>query len=185
MTVIKSLFFLILVPGLLLAYFPYSIAATDTELFEPSILSNLAFPLWLMGAAMMLWCFWNFTFNGKGTPAPIDPPKELVVTGFYRYVRNPMYVAGIIALTGWIRWSPSLALIVAPFLFFIAAHLFVVSYEEPTLKKKSDAMSRCGDIILLNFLTLLPCLTAIDRKELIQFSCMIYMVSGNQEHDFM
>ncbi|HLE92356.1 MAG TPA: isoprenylcysteine carboxylmethyltransferase family protein [Anaerolineales bacterium] len=139
MTVIKSLFFLILVPGLLLAYFPYSIAATDTELFEPSILSNLAFPLWLMGAAMMLWCFWNFTFNGKGTPAPIDPPKELVVTGFYRYVRNPMYVAGIIALTGWILWSPSLALIVAPFLFFIAAHLFVVSYEEPTLKKKFGA----------------------------------------------
>src|SRR3972149_6000362 len=139
MTVIKSLFFLILVPGLLLAYFPYSIAATDTELFEPSILSNLAFPLWLMGAAMMLWAFGISTSTGKAPPALIAPPKELVVTGFYRYVRNPMYVAGIIALTGWILWSPSLALIVAPFLFFIAAHFFVVSYEEPTLKKKFGA----------------------------------------------
>jgi protein-S-isoprenylcysteine O-methyltransferase Ste14 len=139
MTVIKSLFFLILVPGLLLAYFPYSIAATDTELFEPSILSNLAFPLWLMGAAMMLWCFWNFTFNGKGTPAPIDPPKELVAVGLYRFVRNPMYVAGIVALVGWVLWSPSLPLVIAPILFFAAAHSFVILYEEPALKKKFGA----------------------------------------------
>jgi len=46
-----------------------------------------------------------------------------------------MYVAGIVALLGWILWSPSLPLIVAPFLFFIAAHLFVTLYEEPTLRR--------------------------------------------------
>ena len=135
MTILKSLFFLILVPGLLLGYVPYSIAAADIELFDPGIAGFIAFPLWLIGAAMMLSCFWNFTFDGKGTPAPIDPPKELVAVGLYRFVRNPMYVAGIVALLGWILWSPSLPLIVAPFLFFSAAHLFVTLYEEPTLRR--------------------------------------------------
>ena len=139
MTILKSLLFLILVPGLLLGYFPYSIAKTDIELFNPGVLGYFAFPLWLIGGAAMLWCFWNFTFNGRGTPAPIDPPKELVAVGLYRFVRNPMYVAGIIVLSGWILWSPSLPLIVATFLFFTAAHLFVIFYEEPTLKKKFGA----------------------------------------------
>lgn len=136
MTALKSLLFLILVPGLLLGYVPYSIARADLELFEPGILRYLALPFWLVGAAGMVWCFWNFTFQGRGTPAPIDPPKELVAVGLYRFVRNPMYVAGIIALCGWILWSPSFPLIAALVLFFTAAHLFVVLYEEPTLKRK-------------------------------------------------
>jgi len=139
MTALKSLFFLILVPGLLIGYFPYLVSTSDTELLVLGAVRYLAFPLLLIGWAAMLWCFWNFLVNGRGTPAPIDPPKELVVVGPYRFVRNPMYVAGIIALFGWILWSPSLPLIVAPFLFFIAAHLFVTGYEEPTLKKKFGA----------------------------------------------
>lgn len=139
MTALKSLFFLIFVPGLLIGYFPYLISTTDTELISLGFLSYLAFPLLLTGWTMMLWCFWNFTVIGKGTPAPIDPPKELVAVGLYRFVRNPMYVAGIITLLGWILWSPSLPLIVAPFMFFIAGHLFVMFYEEPTLKKKFGA----------------------------------------------
>ena len=139
MTTLKSLFFLVLVPGMLIGYFPYLISTTDSELFATGVIAYLAFPLWLIGGVSMLWCFWNFLVNGKGTPAPIDPPKELVDVGLYRFVRNPMYVAGIVALIGWILWSPSLPLIVAPFVFFIAAHLFVISYEEPTLGKKFGA----------------------------------------------
>lgn len=139
MTALKSLFFLILVPGLLIGYVPYIISTTDNELFTPGAIAYLAFPLWLIGGICMLWCFWNFLVNGRGTPAPIDPPKELVAVGLYRFVRNPMYVAGLIALLGWIFWSPSLPLIVTPFLFFGAAHLFVTLYEEPTLKRKFGA----------------------------------------------
>jgi protein-S-isoprenylcysteine O-methyltransferase Ste14 len=108
-------------------------------LFTPGVLGYLAIPLWLLGGLGMLWCFWNFLVNGKGTPAPIDPPKELVAVGLYRHVRNPMYVAGLIALFGWILWSPSLPLIVAPILFLTAAHLFVTRYEEPHLKKTFGA----------------------------------------------
>jgi protein-S-isoprenylcysteine O-methyltransferase Ste14 len=139
MIALKSLFFLILVPGMLIGYFPYRISTTDSELFEPGRLAYLAYPLWFIGGVSMLWCFWNFLVNGKGTPAPIDPPKKLVAVGLYRFVRNPMYVAGIVALLGWILWSPSLSLIVAPFVFITAAHLFVTHYEEPTLKKNFGA----------------------------------------------
>lgn len=139
MTALKSLLFLILVPGLLLGYIPYSISLADNGLFEPGFLAYLAIPLWLSGGTGMLWCFWNFTVNGRGTPAPVDPPKELVAVGLYRYVRNPMYVSGILALIGWALWSPSLPLLIAPFLFFAATHAFVTLYEEPTLKKKFGA----------------------------------------------
>jgi protein-S-isoprenylcysteine O-methyltransferase Ste14 len=136
MTVLKSLFFLLLVPGLFLGYFPYSIAMTDAQLFEPGVLRYFAFLPWLMGSTAMLWCFWEFTFHGRGTPAPIDPPKELVIAGPYRYVRNPMYVGGVIILLGWLIWSPSLPLILAPIVFLVAFHLFVLFYEEPTLHHK-------------------------------------------------
>lgn len=136
MTVLKSLLFLLLVPGLLMGYFPYLISRTDSELFALGTLGFLAFPLWLIGGVSMLWCFWNFVVSGRGTPAPIDPPKELVAVGLYRFVRNPMYVAGLIALFAWIIWSPSLLLIGAFLFFSIATHTFVIFYEEPTLKKK-------------------------------------------------
>ena len=139
MTAFKSLLFLILAPGLLAGYLPHVISKTDIELFEPGLLRYIAIPLWLIGGISMLWCFWNFLVTGKGTPAPIDPPKELVATGLYRFVRNPMYLAGITGLLGWLIWSPSLPLIVAPPLFFNATHLFVTRYEEPTLRKKFGA----------------------------------------------
>jgi len=139
MTALKSLFFFILVPGLLIGYVPYIISITDTELISLGIIAYLAIPFWLIGTAAMLWCFWNFLVYGKGTPAPFDPPKELVAVGLYRYVRNPIYVAGTITLLGWTLWLPSLSLIVAPLIFFTAAHLFVTLYEEPTLKRKFGA----------------------------------------------
>lgn len=139
MTALKSLLFLLLVPGLLIGYFPYLISVTDAELIALGAVRYLAFPLLLAGWAAMLWCFWNFTVTGRGTPAPIDPPRELVEVGPYRFVRNPMYAAGLTSLLGWILWSPSLPLILAPVIFFVAAHVFVTLYEEPTLRRKFGA----------------------------------------------
>jgi protein-S-isoprenylcysteine O-methyltransferase Ste14 len=136
MTALKSLLFLLLVPGMLVGYFPYRVSTADIELFQPGVFVWLAFPLWLIAGVMMVQCFFDFSFKGRGTPAPIDPPKELVDVGLYRFVRNPMYIAGMVALFGFAIWSPSLPLIVAPFLFFVATHLFVTGYEEPTLRRK-------------------------------------------------
>jgi protein-S-isoprenylcysteine O-methyltransferase Ste14 len=139
MTPFKSLLFFIFVPGLLLGYIPYTLSLTDTPLFDIGFFRYLAIPFWLVGGSAMTWCFWNFTINGRGTPAPFDPPKELVAVGLYRYVRNPMYVAGTLFLLGWALWSPALSLLFSPVIFWGAAHLFVTLYEEPTLKKKFGA----------------------------------------------
>jgi protein-S-isoprenylcysteine O-methyltransferase Ste14 len=112
---------------------------TTSALVNFGILRWLALLFWTVGFATMLWCFYNFTFKGRGTPAPIDPPKERVASGPYRYVRNPMYVAGIVTLLGHIIWWPSLSLLITPPIFFLTAHTFVVLYEEPTLRRKFGA----------------------------------------------
>lgn len=95
----------------------------------------------VLGFAVALRCVWDFGWTGHGTPAPIIPPQKLVVVGFYRYVRNPMYV-GFAA--GWIGlWTifghPEPALIAAVAAVALGVYLFVLFYEEPTLRKKFGA----------------------------------------------
>ncbi len=94
-----------------------------------------------LGFAVALRCVWDFGWTGRGTPAPVAPPQRLVVVGFYRYVRNPMYVgfaAGWIGL--WVIFGhPNLRLIAAVAAVAPAVHLFVVFYEEPTLRGKFGA----------------------------------------------
>lgn len=95
----------------------------------------------VLGFAVALRCIWDFGWVGRGTPVPIVPPQRLVVAGFYRYVRNPMYVgfaAGWIGL--WIEFGHADARAIAiAIAVAIAVHLFVVLYEEPTLRKKFGA----------------------------------------------
>lgn len=90
----------------------------------------------LLGASIYLWCALDFTFAGKGTPAPIDPPKELVTQGLYRYVRNPMYLGVIILLFGEALLLESCVLFAYTVVVFLSFYLFVVLYEEPVLKRK-------------------------------------------------
>ncbi len=139
MTALKTIFFMLLVPGLLLGVLPAWFMATDTALFSFGVFRWLAVPFWLVGTGVMLWCAWDFTVKGRGTPAPIDPPKELVVSGLYRYVRNPMYDGALLVLLGHVLWFPSMSLIVSPVILFAAFHLFVVFYEERHLHKTFGA----------------------------------------------
>ena len=139
MTALKSLLFFLLVPGLLLGLFPWWMSQSDIPLFEPGPLRSLAVPLWLLGAAGMVWCFWDFVQKGKGTPAPIEPPKELVVSGLYRYVRNPMYVGVLLVILGHFLWFGFWNLLIYAALVFLAFNSFVVFYEEPNLKQRFGA----------------------------------------------
>ena len=89
--------------------------------------------LGIAGAALALWCVLAFAVVGKGTPAPFDPPRKLVIRGPYRFARNPMYIGAGFALLGAAIYFESAALVVFVGIFFLATHLFVVFYEERTL----------------------------------------------------
>ena len=135
MTALKSLLFLILVPGVFIGVIPPLFLFTGPYI-ETGFLSRLALPLWVIGGAVILWCFWDLFSKGHGTPAPMDPPKELIVTGLYNYVRNPMYVGVLAMLLAHFLWFGFWLLLAYAILLFFGFHTFVTLYEEPTLKKK-------------------------------------------------
>ena len=88
-----------------------------------------------IGTAIALWCVFTFVFIGKGTPAPFDPPRKLVIRGPYRFVRNPMYIGAGMTLAGAALYYQSVSILIYTGLFFLITHLFVVLYEEPTLRR--------------------------------------------------
>lgn len=87
------------------------------------------------GAALAIWCILTFAFVGRGTPAPFDPPRWLVARGPYRYVRNPMYLGAGLALSGAALFYEAGVLWAYAGGFLVVMHLFVVLYEEPTLRQ--------------------------------------------------
>lgn len=89
----------------------------------------------VFGAAVILDSFVRFAIQGLGTPAPILPTEHLVITGLYRYVRNPMYVAVTAAILGQALLFASEQLLIYGLLVWLAFHLFVYLYEEPTLRR--------------------------------------------------
>ena len=95
----------------------------------------------VLGFAVAIRCIWNFGWTGRGTPMPLAPPQKLVVVGFYRYVRNPMYVGFIVGWIGlWVVFGRAnrTALIVL-LVAFASVALFVYFYEEPILREKFGA----------------------------------------------
>lgn len=92
--------------------------------------------LMVVGAMLVLWCVTVFVVEGRGTPAPFDPPRALVPRGPYRWVRNPMYLSGLVVLIGFGAWHTSLAMVLFAVPAAALAHLFVVLYEEPTLERR-------------------------------------------------
>ena len=138
MTALRSIIFFILAPGMVAGFIPLGLLRTGSQI-QTGFLSYLAFPLWLIGFVMLVWCFWDFLQKGKGTPAPIDPPKELVVTGFYNYVRNPMYVGVLLVIIGHFLWFGFWSLLIYAVLVFVGFSAFVIFYEEPTLKRNFGA----------------------------------------------
>jgi protein-S-isoprenylcysteine O-methyltransferase Ste14 len=138
MAVYKSLLYLIFEAGLFALYIPL-VSLRNGARIETGVVSFLAIPLWSIGGLIVLRSFWDFTFKGRGTPVPMDPPRELVITGFYRYVRNPIYVGVLLIFLGHFLRFGYWALLIYTIFAFIGVHSFVVLYEEPTLKRKFGA----------------------------------------------
>lgn len=132
-----SLVFFVVAPGTILGLVPWWITSWQ---MKPAFLGTestrvAGVAMIILGLVPLLSSFLRFAWDGLGTPAPIAPPKHLVVTGFYRHVRNPIYVALVMVLLGEAlffadgrvaEWA------VAFWLFVFAA---VLIYEEPTLRQ--------------------------------------------------
>ena len=92
-----------------------------------------------LGAAITVSCVVAFVLVGKGTPAPFDPPRRLVVRGPYRLVRNPMSLGAALAIAGAALFYQSLPLLAYAAAFLLVMNLFVLIYEEPTLRRTFGA----------------------------------------------
>jgi len=133
--ILKTMLFTIVVPG------------TVTVLIPSWLLGCLARPrngpvMWLgvlitlVGAAIYFRCAWEFAVRGLGTPAPIAPTKFLVTTALHRYVRNPMYIGVFGVILGEAVTFRSVVLLGYAAFFCVPVQLFVVFYEEPTLRRQ-------------------------------------------------
>jgi protein-S-isoprenylcysteine O-methyltransferase Ste14 len=129
----KNLLFTIFVPSTVALYVP--VFVFPHAALEVSIGNLGGAVLLFVGASIYLWCLWDFASTGRGTPAPIDPPKVLVVRGLYRYTRNPMYVGVLGVIFGWAWLFRDLPLAIYGICVATCFHLFVVLYEEPNLKR--------------------------------------------------
>lgn len=131
---LKNLLFTIVAPGTVAVLLPLLIAHEGTRATGRAL--AIALMLFGLGAAIYAWCVWDFASFGKGTPAPIDAPKKLVIRGLYRFTRNPMYL-GVLTVT--LAWAIFLqAASVAFYGAVVAAcfHTFIRLYEEPHLKRE-------------------------------------------------
>lgn len=126
--------------ALLLVFLPSRILSS-TAVTEPAAIGAwqvAGMLLGVSGGALALACILTFVFVGKGTPAAFDPPRQLVVQGPYRIVRNPMYLSAGLPLVGAAFFYQSIPLLVYAAAFLLTSHLFVVLYEEPTLRRMFD-----------------------------------------------
>ena len=105
----------------------------------PGGVEALGIVLMVVGGVLGLACAGTFVVRGKGTPAPFDAPRDFVAIGPYRYVRNPMYVGGLVLLVGFGLYERSISILLMAMVLLLVVHLMVIFYEEPTLRKSFGA----------------------------------------------
>jgi protein-S-isoprenylcysteine O-methyltransferase Ste14 len=138
MAILGSALFFAIAPATVAGLIPWWITHWE---FRPPFLDleatrAVGIPLIVGGAAGLVDSFARFGLQGLGTPAPIAPTRKLVVTGLYRYVRNPMYVAVVVVILGQAALFSDARLIAYGVLVWLACHAFVVCYEEPVLARR-------------------------------------------------
>ena len=134
---VRSLLWAILLPGLFAGFLPWRYFGLSQV-----VVAGRSPRQWLglaaigIGVVLLGTCIWEFARRGRGTLAPVDPPTTLVVQGLYRYVRNPMYLSVTMIVLGEGLLTGSLALLAYWAVWFLAVNLFVIGYEEPTLRRR-------------------------------------------------
>jgi protein-S-isoprenylcysteine O-methyltransferase Ste14 len=140
-SILGTAVFLFLAPGVVVGFVPWWISRwrMRAPLLGFAPFRAIGVLLIAAGIAILLESFGRFALQGIGTPAPVFPPIHLVVTEFYRYVRNPMYVAGTSLLLGQALLLGDIRILALAMLGWLATNLFVLTYEEPTLRKTFGA----------------------------------------------
>jgi len=135
-SIVGSSAFLVLAPGFVAGIVPWWIShwRFETALMGLPVLRVAGVAFLAFGVAGLLDSFGRFAIQGIGTPAPVFPTRHLVVTGLYRYVRNPMYVAVVSAILGQGFILGNIQLLEYGGAVWVLFHLFVLFYEEPTLR---------------------------------------------------
>lgn len=139
--VLRTLVYATLFIGFLLVYLPARVLAR-TGIHHPPVFGAeqaMGAVVCALGMALALWCVATFILVGKGTPAPFDAPRRLVIRGPYRFMRNPMYLGAALALAGAALFYRSAWLLAYAVAFLLVFHVFVLFYEEPTLGRKFGA----------------------------------------------
>jgi len=143
-SIFGSAIFLVAAPGTVAVYAPWAISHWH---LTPPLLGW--FPLRVIGVFMiaagtpvLLDSFVRFAIQGLGTPAPIAPPQRLVVTGLYRWVRNPMYVSVLLLVIGQGLLFGSVRLLEYGIIVWLGFFAFVLLYEEPQLHRKFGQNTR-------------------------------------------
>jgi protein-S-isoprenylcysteine O-methyltransferase Ste14 len=131
---LKNLLFTVLVPGTVAVWVPLWLAGARPMVPGPTALLLLA-----LGAGLYGWCVWHFARHGRGTPAPVDAPRRLVIGGPYRVVRNPMYGAVLAVIAGQAALFRAPALLAYGVAVATGFALFVRLYEEPHLRRTFGA----------------------------------------------
>jgi len=137
MLFLRSVFWTILFPGLYAGYIPWRYFGVSEVRPDPGRPLHLAgLTSIALGTGLLLTCIWEFAHSGRGTLSPADPPRQLVVRGLYRYVRNPMYLSVTLIVMGEVALTLSRGLLLYWVIWFIAVNLLVRGYEEPALRSK-------------------------------------------------
>jgi len=137
--IVRTLVFSALFIAFFVVYIPWAWAIRPAAVVHPA--QDPLHLLWgiplLLGAYVVVQCLYVFALIGLGTPAPFDPPRNLVVSGVYRYVRNPMYLGAALVIIGETALFGSIRIGLEYVLMFLACSaLFVLFYEEPALQAK-------------------------------------------------
>lgn len=133
---LRSLLWAILLPGFFAGYLPWrflGLARASVDMFRAvHVVGLLCIGF---GAALLAACILEFARSGTGTLSPVDPPRHLVVRGLYQYVRNPMYLGVTTIVLGEALLTQSRALAVYCAMWVLGVNVFVIGYEEPTLRR--------------------------------------------------
>jgi len=139
--ILGSIAFFVVAPGTVAFWVPWRLTrwAMAPPLLGLTALRPAGAVLAVLGLAGLAESFSRFAIHGRGTPAPVMPPTRLVVTGLYRYVRNPMYVAVLWIVVGQALFFGSPPLLIYAAAVWVATSLFVRLYEEPDLSQRFGA----------------------------------------------